>query len=275
MNILKSKDYPLWHLLAVYSVDQKKDEKRRLLKEALSYKPTQSWPYILLIELTEDIKEKIDLANKAIMLGNNFLAYMIIYQIMKDLKCHKALLEEKKRIDFSKIKENNFLNIFKDLDENNNKNVYLFNEFLSISNIHKDFDLIRLKDSSNPEDIKRIIDYQIIDGKIKVDQEKILKFHPHESILITNEYTEMLAIVDYVVLNNKLILGYEHGFMSNESPTVNAAGRFFLDQEGCLMIADNWSGHYRPTSEEMKNLERFLIDKNVDLFCTKFDFSFR
>lgn len=96
MNILKSKDYPLWHLLAVYSVDQKKDEKRRLLKEALSYKPTQSWPYILLIELTEDIKEKIDLANKAIMLDNNFLAYMIIYQIMKDLKCHKALLEEKK-----------------------------------------------------------------------------------------------------------------------------------------------------------------------------------
>lgn len=272
MSILKREDCPLWYLLSFHAVQKEKNEKIRLLKEAISYKPTQSWPYIELLKEIESLEEKINLAVQAIKLDNNIWAYFIVYQIMKSLNCHKILKREIEKIKNKKKQEVNFAVLLQNIDEEKNENIELFSEFLKVSDINKNDGLISLKDSTSPEQIKRTLKYDIINGKIKIDQEKILKFHPNEILFITYPHTDILHTIDFIIKDNNLILGYEHGYIANESSFVQAAGRFFIDEDGCLIVVDNWSGHYRPKKEELFGVEEFLKKQRIDTFYTHFNF---
>lgn len=284
------KETPLWHKLALKATEETDIKiKINLLKKSVSLKPIQSWPLILLSELLCDTNEIIGLALQAIKIDNNLDGYFLIYKKMSELGCDLFLKNELKKINFELIpieKRKQFKLLGKNLK---NKNFFhelhvTIDEFLKISNIHKNHNLVSLKGVTLPDNCKKIIPFFIKEGKIIIDQKEITNYFEHVSrtafkkAIISSKsikliLCEELYFLDFLVLENeKLIIGYEHTFMSNNSSHVKYAGRFAIDNYGNLILLDSKSGHYRPTEKEMHGILDYLKAKkiNTELVITKF-----
>lgn len=122
---------------------------------------------------------------------------------------------------------------------------------------------ISLKADHPPRESKAVLDYRLSGGKIQfvnMGELRTMKF-------ATKRYLHVEFVVD---LEGKLILGYEHYFLSGGASHVLAAGGMTLEENGSVALVSNVSGHYKPTEKESLNMERIMAKTGLDLSSAKF-----
>lgn len=125
-------------------------------------------------------------------------------------------------------------------------------------------------DSMTDEELQAALNLEakqrgVINAKIFTPQSgEVLKYKIDGGKIILPEGKFTEDFYDFVITeSDELVIGSSHFTLSGNADFVKGAGRIYITKTGKINTIDNWSGHYKPDSEQLiqqfKLLQKFNI----------------